>query len=157
MTIVITDNADGGKTTEITTGEEGDVTDSNLTVNYKSTETVDAEGEVISGASSYDVVNEDSTYRAEGGDKTEKRTEEAPQLLADSSTWCPMRGHPRCSSRRFPGPGAEPHGQGAAASGYAAWQGTWLQVGLPKAQVPWAGLGRVACLGQGGWKGAPGH
>ena len=68
--ITVSDHADGGQTTEKTTGEDGDVTESNLTVNYESTETVDAEGKIVSGESSYTVSNENGTYIAAGGSET---------------------------------------------------------------------------------------
>lgn len=80
--ITVSDHADGGQTTEKTTGEDGDVTESNLTVNYESIETVDAEGKIVSGESSYTVSNENGTYIAAGGSETSVE-EKAPNAVVD--------------------------------------------------------------------------
>ena len=54
-----------GETTTTETAEGGDETESGANVKYESTETKDAEGNVINGQSSYDVAN--GTYGAQGG------------------------------------------------------------------------------------------
>ena len=82
VTITINPNTDGGKTTDMETEPDGDTTESGLTVEFESTETVDAEGNIVRGESSYAVENSSGTYGANGG--TEISTEEnAPKGTVD--------------------------------------------------------------------------
>ena len=90
--VTVAKNDDGSETTVKETAVGGDLTDSELTVNYQSQETVDSEGNVISSESSYDVTDSTGTYTAEGGSEIKTQqvspgvTVEIPAVAGASNT-----------------------------------------------------------------------